>query len=266
MSSKSILVKAPQLAQKKISLNTEYMSEATIGTDIILVNDGEVYVAVNGISYTVTTDEIMLLPALPYQITPIGRTELSLAFFNLQGFAYSGLPENQWPFLEHEVLFAKGNATAQIAAAIRLIETELADKLVGYEKSCARLVEYLLILLERNLVKKEDRNINDKNMLDNIREYIDKNYEKNITLASLSEQFYISPFHISHMFKEKYQISPIQYLIHARIKIASELLRETNRTIFDISNMVGYPNVNYFHILFKRFTGMSPGKYRKAKP
>lgn len=100
-------------------------------------------------------------------------------------------------------------------------------------------------------------------LLSGIKEYIENNYEKNITLSSLSDTFFVSPFHIAHLFKEKFDISPIQYLIKTRIKIASELLIQTGYTVFEISNLVGYPNANYFNIIFKRFTGMSPGKYRK---
>ncbi|WP_083865530.1 helix-turn-helix domain-containing protein [Neobacillus bataviensis] len=50
-----------------------------------------------------------------------------------------------------------------------------------------------------------------------IKEFIDKNYKKNIKLEDIAEALYINKYYLSHVFKEQMQISPINYLIHRRI-------------------------------------------------
>jgi AraC-like DNA-binding protein len=234
-------------------------------TDLLIVTGGEVRVSVSGISYSLTDGELIVIPKIPYVLSPGGNSAGSAVRFRLSRFQYSGFEENAWPFLREEAVLTRGGPAAQVAAVARQIESEVTEEPYGYEQSAEKLLFYLLILLERNLSESAGEDLEPDGLLGGIRSYIGKHYEQNITLAGLAEMFFVSPFHISHMFKEKYGISPIQYLINVRIQAAQNLLAQTKHTISDVSSMVGYPNVNYFHILFKRFTGMSPGSYRRRK-
>ncbi len=263
-SNRPILVRAPELFVEHIgSANGDLNFDPNEATDILLVKNSGARVLVGGISYSLSDGELVFLPAKPYGIS-ISEKSTIITRFRLDKFLYSGSRENIWPFAEDEAVFSGGAAAANTLAVMRHIEYELAEKLFGYDQSVQKLLEYLMILLERCL-RSPGRAENADGLPERIKSYIEANYESNITLSSLAESLFVSPFHISHVFKEQFGISPIQYLINVRIKVACELLTQTDHPVSEVSLMVGYPNVNYFHILFKRFTGQSPGGFRRAK-
>lgn len=98
-----------------------------------------------------------------------------------------------------------------------------------------------------------------------IKEYIDKNYNRNLTLDHLSEVVYISKHHLTHIFKNEVGVPPITYMIMKRMDEAKRLLLETDKSVADISQEIGYDNPNYFSQVFKKLEGLSPGKYRQTK-
>ncbi|MDL2237102.1 AraC family transcriptional regulator [Christensenellaceae bacterium OttesenSCG-928-K19] len=264
-SGQHILVKTPTIASKIVTLReNDYLQKEQSKTSIIMVDSGAAYAVISGISYSLAVGDIIIIPRTEYTLQPANHSNSSAVVLTLGGFQYSGLEENRWPFFENESLILSSVSTEPVMTTIKQIHRELEDKQVGYETSSAKLAEYLFILIQRYCSDPSEEEVESTTLLAGIKDYIEKNYEKNITLNSLSEVFFVSPFHISHLFKEKYNISPIQYLIKTRMRVASTLLAQTKHTIFEVSCMVGYPNANYFHMLFKRFTGMSPGKYRKT--
>lgn len=93
--------------------------------------------------------------------------------------------------------------------------------------------------------------------------YINENYDKNITLKDLSEHFHISSDHISHKFREVYQISPINYVIDRRISEAKWMLINTKDSLTSISLKVGYENTTHFSNLFLKRVGYPPLVYRE---
>jgi AraC-like DNA-binding protein len=97
----------------------------------------------------------------------------------------------------------------------------------------------------------------------NVRGFIEKNYQLELSLSDLAQRIYVSPYHLAHLFKEEVGMSPIQYLIKCRIDEAKRLLVETDHSVREIAMRVGYPNANYFNLLFSKMVGNSPGKFRK---
>lgn len=93
--------------------------------------------------------------------------------------------------------------------------------------------------------------------------YLNENYTRTITLGKLSERFHISADHISHVFREVYGISPINYLIARRMNEAAWLLIHTEQEVSAISEQVGYENVHHFSKLFEKRKGYSPLAFRE---
>ena len=59
-------------------------------------------------------------------------------------------------------------------------------------------------------------------------------------------------------------MSPKQYLLNKRLTRAKELLKETNASVFEIANSVGYDDQLYFSRIFKKHIGISPTEYKNA--
>lgn len=92
--------------------------------------------------------------------------------------------------------------------------------------------------------------------------YIQENYNKKITISSISKQCGFSESHFMKLFKELTNQSFIQYLLNYRLEIASIQLVETNKKIIDISEDVGFNNYSYFIRSFIKKYHLSPSQYR----
>lgn len=93
--------------------------------------------------------------------------------------------------------------------------------------------------------------------------YINQNYMEPLTLDTLSENFFISRYHLSRIFKETTGFSFVEYLNSIRIKEAQILLKDDKQKIIDIAQKVGYGSISHFGRVFKATTGVSPHDYRK---
>jgi AraC-like DNA-binding protein len=132
----------------------------------------------------------------------------------------------------------------------------------GYEVMCDSLLSSIIIeILRIEAAVKTDHA--DSNESLKIKEFIDNNYTKDLSLDTLSEIVYVSKHHLAHMFKNEIGVPPITYLINKRMEEAKRLLKETDMGISEISSVIGYDNQNYFSQLFKKIVGESPLHYRQ---
>lgn len=93
-------------------------------------------------------------------------------------------------------------------------------------------------------------------------DYINHHYDKDLNLTSVSHRFYLSPYYLSRVFKQITSFSFIDYINTTRIKNAQRLLRETNDQVTEIAAQVGFQNIAHFGRVFKAKTNMAPLQYR----
>jgi two-component system response regulator YesN len=96
------------------------------------------------------------------------------------------------------------------------------------------------------------------------KEYIKKNYMKNITLHDVADHVQLSKSYLSLLFKQETGINFSAYLKNYRIEKSKTLLKETNLKMYEVSEKVGLDNAFYFSKLFKEVTGISCRDYRKG--
>lgn len=95
-------------------------------------------------------------------------------------------------------------------------------------------------------------------------DYMRRNYSKKLTLEEVSAYVFLSPSYFSKVFKEEMNCNYNNYLNMIRVDKAKQLLMNENIRLVDISGLVGFEDQSYFSKVFKRFTDMSPGKFREA--
>ena len=78
---------------------------------------------------------------------------------------------------------------------------------------------------------------------------------------SLKYLNYITYF--SSIFKSYTDLTFVEYLTERRVEKAKQLLKNTDKSIADISEAVGYKEPHYFSMIFKKSTGITPKNYRK---
>ncbi len=96
-------------------------------------------------------------------------------------------------------------------------------------------------------------------------DYVKRNYMKKITLEEVASYVYLSPSYFSKIFKEEMGRNFNSYLNHIRIEMSKRLLMDDSVVLVDVSNIVGYEDQSYFSKVFKKVTGVSPGKYRESR-
>jgi AraC-like DNA-binding protein len=93
--------------------------------------------------------------------------------------------------------------------------------------------------------------------------FINQHYKNNLTLATISETFAISPSYFCRNFKEFSGFTFVEYLNTIRIREAQRLLRETKAKVIDISEQAGFESIAHFGRVYKQLTKQSPLKYRQ---
>lgn len=95
-------------------------------------------------------------------------------------------------------------------------------------------------------------------------EYMEKNYQKPLTLTVLANVVSLNYTYFSNIFKAKTGVSVIGYLQNLRIRKAKELLISTDDKIREIAHKTGFTDERYFEKLFKRCEGVTPSEYRES--
>ncbi len=132
-----------------------------------------------------------------------------------------------------------------------------------------QLVE-LLILLSRiyNEMKSNTSVSNtDENeshlLVQRICGYLARNYNQKLSIPTLCKLFNISPRHLSRLFKQETGKTIVEMVHGIRIEKAKTLLIESDEKVINIALRVGYDDPAFFSRLFRRITGVSPGRYKE---
>ncbi|MFD0672422.1 response regulator [Cohnella sp. GCM10027633] len=101
-------------------------------------------------------------------------------------------------------------------------------------------------------------------MLEQAKTYMLANYgQDRLSLQDVADHVCVSASHLSKVFSQETGQTFIEFLTHARIRKAMELLQTTNDKSYEIAHRVGYADAHYFSNLFKKVTGMTTKDFRK---
>lgn len=95
--------------------------------------------------------------------------------------------------------------------------------------------------------------------------YIRENCHERIQLTDLARTFGFNKNYLCSMFTDRIGVTFVQYLTDIRIQKACNLLHNSTYSIEEIGRLCGIPDAAYFNKVFKKSTGLTPGKYRKNK-
>jgi two-component system response regulator YesN len=93
--------------------------------------------------------------------------------------------------------------------------------------------------------------------------FLDRNYDKRVSLSDASELVGLSPKYLSRLFRARVGIGFNEYRLKARMEKAIELLETTDYTIAEISYKLGYENPESFARLFVKVAGRPPSEFRE---
>lgn len=234
-------------------------------SEIIYICEGEGTFIINNKHYTAKKGDILIYNSgIIHEEYSNPANTLKTIFCGVSHVAINQLKELCIIPLDIEPVIRKNKYSDLIGIYLSHIFEESSLQTAGFEIICQGLLSSLIALIHRSIqfqnIKSDTTESN--SLAYRIKEFIDKNYKKNIRLEDIADELYINKYYLSHVFKEQMQITPINYLINRRIGEAKSLLVSTDLKIGEIARIVGYDNPNYFTLLFKKMTGETPKQFK----
>ncbi|WP_129597218.1 helix-turn-helix domain-containing protein [Anaerophilus nitritogenes] len=147
----------------------------------------------------------------------------------------------------------------QIAKQMDAIST---DDMMGYMKLKLKTIEFLTTFLEE---KMKHINSEENEKISKAKEMIHDNLEKIPSVKELAMILNTSIYKLQKWFKDSTGDTVYEYIKKVRIEKAKYLLENTQMSILQITNEIGYENPSKFAKLFKNYYDMTPLQYRKCK-
>lgn len=105
---------------------------------------------------------------------------------------------------------------------------------------------------------------NDESIEMKIKRYIDENIKENLTTQKIADEFHYSKNHTIILFRNRFGITPKQYLIERKIELACLYLRNTTIPIKTISDILSFADQHYFSNVFLKIKKVTPSQFRKS--
>lgn len=156
-----------------------------------------------------------------------------------------------------------GEELNMIEMRCRMIERELHHPADSSRTMARNELENILLLLQRADRGKTAVEPADPRIIKVIHR-IETDYAGDLSIGRLASAVAMSPGHLSHLFKQQTRIGIKQYILQCRIAEARVSLEtEEEVKLSALAQRLGFCDMSLFYRCFQRFTGMTPGAYRR---
>ncbi len=168
------------------------------------------------------------------------------------------LDERNYFFYNNEDLAETINKLIQICQSKSITKDVLAD---------LTLQELLIRIIQTQTLKAYDNNEvkETSTYLSQVISLIKTNIGQKINLNTIAKNVGMSTATLYRLFKKELGISPIEYIMLERLKIAKKLLKDQNLYIKNVSFEAGFEDCNYFIRAFKQYEGITPRQYQQMQ-
>ncbi len=171
--------------------------------------------------------------------------------------------QKDWKLQFNQYHFANDNeVTDLINKIIRICSSSDAMKNVFADLNLKELLIRLLQSQHLQQVALESDESNNKSRLHFVLHYIHEHLSEKIGVDALSRKAYLSRNIFFRWFREQFGITPLDYINKERVKMAKQMLSNSNDSIQSVSSQCGFSDVNYFIRVFKKIEGITPGSYQ----
>ncbi len=148
---------------------------------------------------------------------------------------------------------------------VEFIISNMLREYAGDQPEGDRVVENYLSILFTKMLRKtllNESGTQIKDIWDELREYIDENLHEELTLSALAKKSFYNPSYFSRIFKQRFGSSLSDYVRAKRIEHAMTLLSETELSVDEIIERIGYADRSAFYHAFSKMASMTPAEYR----
>ena len=248
--------------------------------EILCIYDGTAHTTIQGISHTLHTGDICIIP--PHTKHSVSIFDDSVAFnilvrsstFQSSFFQTLTADSALAQFFAH-VLYRKteGNFLIFHTGTDNIVMESMENLYIeyfGHEKYNYTFLNSMLVLFWAQLLRYHENDIESiltkdtaGSSMTEILNYLNHNYQT-ITLSDTAEHFGYSVSHFSTLIKEGTGRTFLQIIRDIKLNQACRALKETPLSIPAICELVGYETPEHFMRTFKKAYGMTPGEYRKS--
>lgn len=133
-----------------------------------------------------------------------------------------------------------------------------------YDENCQGILLSLLSIIGKKIYEASvNIQYGIRRQINEICRDIYSDYSCDFSVSDFAKRCNLSKSRFSHVFTLTMGISPGHYVIRAKIDVSKEFLKNTDYSVLQIANNVGFESQNYFSRIFKKYTGLSPSDYRK---
>ncbi|HBV85184.1 MAG TPA: histidine kinase [Desulfosporosinus sp.] len=101
-------------------------------------------------------------------------------------------------------------------------------------------------------------------LVNNARNFIMENYQKPLTLKATADNLFISPSHLSRLFRLELDCTFNDYLTRVRVEKAVELMKKPEFSVEQVSKAIGFKSQSYFAEVFRKYIGVTPLVYKNS--
>lgn len=203
---------------------------------------------------------IFLTPDIPHEYWGISEN-WTVNFLCFSGELSSHLM-NEFNLTEAGVYFAS-NPEHIIELENEIDKIQYSDLDFKDEKISGRLYEIILSLSSLAKNRSMTYSFSQNLRLKRIIEYIEENYNKDISLDDISDFAGISKEYLCAMFKKNMGQTVVSFITESRLVRAKIFLMQyPEKKIYEIAKMSGFEDSSYFCLIFKKSTGTSPKEFR----
>lgn len=227
---------------------------------MLFINKGAAQISINDEEVTIKKHDLIIFnPDYQISIEPIRKLEW--IHLDISGILFTSTFEVN--SLQQVFIIEKVNPKIKDYLELALLESE--ERFRGTDIILKKLLECVMVhILRHNELSIKDSSVQLKHdEIELVQQYIRDNYSKKIKLDELSDLVGINKYYLIRLFKQKTGLSPIDYLIHIRLQEAEVLLANTNISISEISDRVGFHSPSHFSKTFRETNHITPTQYRK---
>lgn len=236
-------------------------------SEIIYISAGEGHYLIDNQSYFAQKGDLLIYnKGVIHEEKSSFSNPLATYYCGVNNLIIEGLPKHDILPKSVKPFIKRNKYSARIEALFSMMFEESSIKEKGHEAICNNLLSSMIIFIQRMVQLDESTLETDSQTLAlQIKEFLDKNYLSHLTLKDIANEFHMNPYYISHVFSNRYNDSPINYMIYRRMGEAKRLLINTEMKVREIAQLVGYENPNYFTRTFTKTMGESPLQYKRSE-